>query len=266
MKRPLSPDEIEKATREKYSGATYDPATICLTLKADSPVYSDKMLTLRYRSVEELCTPHSRVMDLCCATGGHLLDLSGKIAQGVGVDFSPAFMDQARRQRDERGTGNVSFVQANARRLPFANGGFDVVYSFSSLYYIPSVWEVVTEVARILKPGGHFVGDFGAYYSLNTIVSRVYEKTANTAHPVHLPVARLLSMFGEAGLKIISWRSFQILPMWGDRPTWLKPLLAPAWIRLLQREAKGKMLDQWISSLPGLRRLAFKHVFVVSKV
>jgi hypothetical protein len=53
--------------------------------------------------------------------------------------------------------------------------------------------------------------------------------------------------------------------MWGDRPWWLKPLLHPVWTRLLAIRIKGRMLDEWISSLPLLRRFAFRHVLLCEK-
>jgi hypothetical protein len=69
----------------------------------------------------------------------------------------------------------------------------------------------------------------------------------------------------QAGLVIADHRAFQILPMWSDRPKWLKPLLWPGWAHLMQKKIGPKMLDEWISNLPGLKLLAFRHIFVCEK-
>ena len=60
-------------------------------------------------------------------------------------------------------------------------------------------------------------------------------------------------------------RCFQLLPLWAGRPAWLWPLLHPVWKSVLKRRLAGRMLDEWISSLPGLRAFAFRHVIVCRK-
>lgn len=47
--------------------------------------------------------------------------------------------------------------KASATALPFPDATFDVVYSFGVLHHIPAVDEAVSEIYRVLKPGGVFV-------------------------------------------------------------------------------------------------------------
>ncbi len=68
-----------------------------------------------------------------------------------------------------------------------------------------------------------------------------------------------------ANLSIVDHRAFQILPLWGNRPKWLRPLLHPLWKRTLQKQVRGKMVDQWISNLPMMKNLAFRHIIVCRK-
>jgi hypothetical protein len=72
-------------------------------------------------------------------------------------------------------------------------------------------------------------------------------------------------LLDEAGFAIIEHRAFQILPLWGDRPKWLGPLLRPQCKWILQKQVRGKMLDEWISNLPVIKHLAFRHIFVSEK-
>lgn len=51
----------------------------------------------------------------------------------------------------------VSFRQADARALPFADGALDAAYCISVLEHIPGPETVVREIARVLRAGGLFV-------------------------------------------------------------------------------------------------------------
>jgi hypothetical protein len=76
----------------------------------------------------------------------------------------------------------------------------------------------------------------------------------------------MVRMIHDAGMRIVVHRKFQLLPMWGDRPSYLKWLMLPPVIAFMAREIGGRMLDEWVSSLPLLRRYAFRHVFVCERV
>jgi ubiquinone/menaquinone biosynthesis C-methylase UbiE len=71
----------------------------------------------------------------------HLLD--GAIDY-TGVDYSPAMIAMARRCRPDH-----SFGVADATRLPFADGGFDVVLNGVSLMHIYRYEAAITETARV---------------------------------------------------------------------------------------------------------------------
>jgi SAM-dependent methyltransferase len=59
----------------------------------------------------------------------------------------------------DRATGfSVPAVQADARRLPFADESFDVVFtSFGAIPFVPDAVRVHAEAARVLRPGGRWV-------------------------------------------------------------------------------------------------------------
>ncbi len=94
-----------------------------------------------------------RLADLACGSGAFLADLTATFprAQLFGLDLSRAYLAEAGRR-----SGVHALVQANAERLPFADGALDAitcVYLFHELP--PKVRPVVAaEIARVLKPGG----------------------------------------------------------------------------------------------------------------
>jgi ubiquinone/menaquinone biosynthesis C-methylase UbiE len=85
------------------------------------------------------------------------------------------------------GVEEMELLPEPKAKLNRSNSSFDLVYCFSSLYYIPKVGEVIHEVSRVLTFRGKCVVDFGNLYSLNTIVCNAYP---DLAHPCHISVRK----------------------------------------------------------------------------
>ena len=254
-------DDLEQENWKKYSGQCYHADKITILPSPESKIYTNVLLWIRIKLALNYSN-HGTVLDLCCGTGEHLFYLASEIKKGKGLDFSKQFIEKANKARITTIINNIEFVEGNARRMPFEDKYFDLAYCFSSLYHIPKVEEVIDDMTRVLKQGGKCVVDLGNLYSLNTIVCNAYPELA---HPYHIPVRKMKRYIQEAGLEIVEHRAFQILPMWADRPKWLKPLLWHGWVRILEKQIGEKMLDEWISNLPILKFFAFRHVFVCEK-
>ena len=197
----------------------------------------------------------ARVLDLCCGEGAHVAALA-QARYRVGGDISQRLLRGAK-----TGPG-LAFVNCNARTLPFASGSFDLVYALSALYLIPKIGDVVSEIARVLAPCGRAVLDLGNRNSLNALVCRTMPELL----PLQVfDVRGTRRMLREAGFTIESHFAFQVLPLWGNNPRWLRPLLFPIWTRLMALRLGGHMLDEWLASLPILRQCAFRHIFVCRK-
>jgi SAM-dependent methyltransferase len=98
------------------------------------------------------------VLDLACGAGRHAAALGRRGARVVGLDLSMPLLLTAR----HRGAGRL--VRADMRSLPLDAARFDAVLNlFTSFGYFASDQEherVLAEVARVLKPSGHFVLDY----------------------------------------------------------------------------------------------------------
>jgi SAM-dependent methyltransferase len=107
--------------------------------------------------------PGQRVLDLGCGEGRHVIAacaLNG--VDAVGVDLSLKDLATARqRMQDFRGeadedSGLFLLLAGDALRLPFADASFDAVICSEVLEHIPDYRSALTEIARVLKPGGRF--------------------------------------------------------------------------------------------------------------
>lgn len=74
----------------------------------------------------------------------------------TGIDWSQAMLDIARRRPDELGR-TVSLRRADAHQLPFHDNTFDTVVCTFGLCAIPDHSRALTEMTRVLRPGGRRV-------------------------------------------------------------------------------------------------------------
>jgi demethylmenaquinone methyltransferase/2-methoxy-6-polyprenyl-1,4-benzoquinol methylase len=114
------------------------------------------------RKVVELAAvkPRTSALDICCGTGDIAWRLNRAGADVTGLDFSPEMLAVAANRRPAN--PSIRFLQGDAMKLPFQNASFDTLTIGYGLRNLAS-WEVgVTEMARVLKPGGRMVAlEFG---------------------------------------------------------------------------------------------------------
>jgi 2-polyprenyl-6-hydroxyphenyl methylase/3-demethylubiquinone-9 3-methyltransferase len=96
-----------------------------------------------------------RVLDAGCGGGLVARELAAAGAEVVGVDRSLGSLGVARRAVG----GHFCPAQGRLERLPFAAGSFDAVVAADVLEHLPDLPAAVTELARVLAPGGSFVFD-----------------------------------------------------------------------------------------------------------
>jgi SAM-dependent methyltransferase len=83
--------------------------------------------------------------------------LLGQGAHPVGIDLSAAQLAHAH-VLDVRTGLEVPVVQADAQQLPFAAASFDLACSaYGALPFVAEAAAVMSEVARVLRPGGRWV-------------------------------------------------------------------------------------------------------------
>lgn len=112
--------------------------------------------------------PGWRALDMGCGPLGVLDVLAGRVTESsgvaplvgctgrvVGVDREPTFLSMADHTLRERGVGRVGLVEADATHTGLPTASFDLVHERLLLVNVPSPPDVVTEMARLARPGGY---------------------------------------------------------------------------------------------------------------
>jgi demethylmenaquinone methyltransferase / 2-methoxy-6-polyprenyl-1,4-benzoquinol methylase len=93
-----------------------------------------------------------RVLDIAAGTGTSSAALQRRGARVVAVDFSPGMVAEGRRKHDK-----IEFIVADAEALPFGDNEFDAVTISFGLRNISDPKLALSEMYRVLKPGGRLV-------------------------------------------------------------------------------------------------------------
>jgi demethylmenaquinone methyltransferase/2-methoxy-6-polyprenyl-1,4-benzoquinol methylase len=125
-----------------------------------------------------LARPEAQVLDLCCGTGDMTFALrrqAGKASPAIlGADFSHAMLQRA--SQKSAGTA-LRWVEADALRLPFPDGHFDLVTSAFGFRNLANYDAGLREIMRVLRPGGECgILDFGEPRGAAGTLYRLYFK------------------------------------------------------------------------------------------
>ena len=165
-------ETITTAVEEHYAAVARGEATACgapVDDVARSIGYSDEELALagdanlglgcgNPLALTEI-KPGMTVLDLGSGAGfdaflaWHRLGPTGKV---IGVDMTEDMLALAQENAAKRGATNVEFRKGLIEELPVESGSVDYVISNCVINLSPDKPAVFREVARVLKPGGHF--------------------------------------------------------------------------------------------------------------
>jgi ubiquinone/menaquinone biosynthesis C-methylase UbiE len=94
-----------------------------------------------------------QALDIGCGTGFLSLELAARGHRVTGIDFAPAMLALAKEKAANVGAA-IQFEEADAEKLPFAPGSFDLVITRHVLWTLPHPEAAISEWIRVLRPGG----------------------------------------------------------------------------------------------------------------
>jgi len=229
------------------------------------------------KGVLELLAPKAgeRILDVGCGTGQLTMEIAASGAEVTGIDRSAEMVAEAKRKFPE-----LRFEVMDAREIRMERK-FDAVFSNAALHWIKDAERVIAEVARVLKPGGRFVAEFGGKGNVAGVIGAVERacaklgvKFTDEMNPWYFPsVADYAGLLEKHGLEVQQAALF-------DRPTpledgerglrtWMEMFGSAIFQRVtegkresltdeVEREARAKLFQDgtWVLDYRRLRVLA----------
>ena len=97
------------------------------------------------------------VLDCGCGPGSITLSIASLVDPGlvIGIDNEVSQIDRANSAAANSGVSNAEFKTADSYALPFGDNTFDRVFSHALIEHLSEPLRAVSEMFRVLKPGGH---------------------------------------------------------------------------------------------------------------
>ena len=106
------------------------------------------------RRLLELVPEGVRVLEIGVGTGGLLTELAARALQVIGVDHSPAMLEETRRRLADRGVSGVELRLGEMSHLPLPDESVECVVANMVLHHAADPGQVLAEIRRVLTPGG----------------------------------------------------------------------------------------------------------------
>jgi len=155
----------------------------------------------------ELVKPQAdwQVLDVATAAGHTAFVFAPHVAHVVASDLTPEMLTVAAKLAEEKGIKNVSYKEADAEALPFADQSFDLVTCRIAPHHFPKVNQFLAEAARVLRKGGILavvdnvvpVGEAGVYVN-------DFEKLRDPSHYRCLSLDEWVAGFAVAGFTVLN--------------------------------------------------------------
>lgn len=195
---------------------------------------NDAFYNLAFDHIAKLFGPpgDERVVDAGCGSAIKSLHLARRGYRVLGLDFSAVILDEARRAAESAGLSErIEFAQGDLTALTMPSGSVKRAVCWGVLMHVPNVEKAVSELARIMAPGGRLVISEGNFRSLQARGLRTLKRLlrreraeivrapAGIEHWEHTNTGRLMTRqtdvpwliaeFERHGLKLVERRAGQ---------------------------------------------------------
>ena len=152
-----------------------------------------------------------RVLDVGCGTGIFLpllKEAAGKKGEVVALDFSSNMLKKAKEKFGEQ----FRYIQAEAENMPLEDSSFDKVISFASFPHFSDKKKAISEIWRVLRPGGKLlIAHPASRKRINSIHREIGGAVRNDTIPNNEKITDLFKKAGFTNVKITNSPNFYSL-------------------------------------------------------
>lgn len=191
-----APESAKDRNRSQFGANAANYATSVVHAKGAS-------LARLVEVVEPQAQWHS--LDVATAAGHTAFAFAPHVSTVTATDLTPEMVELCAERAVELGHTNVTTKLADAESLPFEDASFDLVTCRIAPHHFPNPAKFVSEVARVLVPGGTLALVDNIVPNDDLAVAQFYNDWERRRDPSHvrcLSMAEWTSLIGDAGLVV----------------------------------------------------------------
>lgn len=104
--------------------------------------------------------PGQTSIDVCCGTADWAIQMArqvGDTGRVIGLDFSQNMLNIGRQKVQKNLLANIDLIEGDAMNIPYPDNSFDYATIGFALRNVPDIIRVLSEMRRVVKPGGQVV-------------------------------------------------------------------------------------------------------------
>ncbi len=144
--------------------------------------------------------PEDTSLDVACGPGLLACAFAQVVRHAVGIDLTPAMLDQARKTQAEKGLHNLTWYQGDVASLPFPDAHFSIVSSRFAFHHLEQPLAALREMQRVCKPGGRVVVADMSPAADKADALNAEECLRDPSHVRAMPLDELRDLFTKADL------------------------------------------------------------------
>jgi SAM-dependent methyltransferase len=214
-----------------------------------------------------------KLLDLGCGAGENSVYFAKKGADCIASDYSPGMVEVALKLAANNGV-KVTGATVNAMALDFPDNSFDIVYASNLLHHLPDPQACISEMQRVLKPGGQAC--FWDPLRHNPVIN-VYRRMATDVRtedetPLHIDIVK----FVQGKFSHTEHDTFWLATLWiflrfyliervnpNQERYWKKIIIEHQRLRPKYQRLEG--IDRLLKKIPLLRKYAWNLAVVATK-
>jgi len=154
--------------------------------------------------------PEDTSLDVACGPGLLACAFARVVRHAVGIDLTPAMLDQARKTQSEQGLTNVTWQQGDVTALPFPDVHFSIVSSRFAFHHLLEPLAALKEMRRVCKSGGRVVVADMAPVAGKAAALNAEERLRDPSHTRAMPPEELRDLFAKTGLPAPRVESYRL--------------------------------------------------------
>jgi SAM-dependent methyltransferase len=185
-----------------------------------------------------------RVLDVACGTGVVSVTAARIGARVTGLDLTPELLERAR-ENARIAEVEIDWCEGDVEKLPFGDAAFDAVLSEFGHIFAPRPEVAISEMLRVLKPGGTIAF---STWPPELLVGRTFALTASYMPPPPPGVAPP-PLWGDPNI-VRQRLGSAVKDILFDRASMLIPALSPSHHRMAAEKSSGATV-RLVATLEG---------------